>query len=130
MKSIVKTAEKLIKEKEDFVNINDIVQEIETGEINNDKLKARIYTDLLSDGRFFFKNNYVNLTENFTMEEISKIKSAYSVEKLVLEETRLEEETMNLQMLRDETEGIENDEELDVEGLIENDLTLFGIDDD
>lgn len=130
MKSIVKTAEELIEQSGDFVHINKILENLEIPDTEFNQIRARIYTDLLSDGRFFFKGEEVNLTRKFTMEEISKIKSAYSVEKLILEENKLEEETINLQTLRGEDADLEEDSPLDVEDLIEGDLNLFGIDDE
>ncbi len=128
MASIVKTAEELIKDKDQFITIDEIIEQLgKTGEKKKD-LTARIYTDLLSDGRFFFKDDKVNLTENFIMKEINQIKSSYSMEKLLKEENKLEEETQNLRALLIETSELER--EVDVKDLIQDDLTLFGIDDD
>ncbi len=128
MASIVKTAEELIKDKGQFITIDEIIDQLGTTEEEKADLTARIYTDLLSDGRFFFKDDKVNLTENFIMKEINQIKSSYSMEKLLKEENRLEEETQNLRTILIEANELED--EVDVQDLIQDDLSLFGIDDD
>ncbi len=85
-----------------------------------------IYTDLVTSGIFFYKDDKFNLMDNFTIEELKRFRS--EVNMASIEETQIgnvEEE--NLDILVDS--NFEEDE-INVEEIIVDDMNLKEVIDD
>ncbi len=126
MKSIIEVSKKLIEEKKDFISFEEIIKELGDTNLKEKELKAMIYTDLVTSGIFFYKDDKFNLMDNFTIEELKRFRS--EVNMASIEETQIgnvEEE--NLDILVDS--NFEEDE-INVEEIIVDDMNLKEVIDD
>lgn len=123
MKSIIETSRALIQEKEDFVSFDEIIENLGETDFTNDELRAVIYSDLLSDGRFFIRDKEWNLKENFTNKEINKIISQGIVDDLLLEaEDALEDDD-------EEDIDVYEEEEINIDNFVSEEVLIDGIED-
>ncbi len=126
MKSIIEVAKNLIEEKKDFISFDEIISEL--GETKNKEkdLKAMIYTDLVTSGIFFFKENKFNLMDNFTIEELNRFRSEVNMASIEeVQVANVEEE--NLDVLVDSNY---EEEEINVDEIIVDDMNLKEVIDD
>lgn len=123
MKSIIETSRALIQEKGDFVSFDEIIENLGETDFTNDELRAVIYSDLLSDGRFFIRDKEWNLKENFTNKEINKIISQGIVDDLLLEaEDALEDDD-------EEDIDVYEEEEINIDNFVEEEVLIDDIED-
>ncbi|MFV0288194.1 MAG: hypothetical protein ACK5HR_01905 [Mycoplasmatales bacterium] len=122
MNSIKETATKLINEKNDFVSFEEIIAGLDAQKISKSDLQAMIYTDLTSNGEFFFKDGTFNFKKNFTMYEISKLKSEYAISEIEEDLNEEEEEIIN-DNFNEEGEVV-----IDIDDIIEDNINLDDID--
>ncbi len=126
MKSIIEVSKRLIEEKKDFVSFEDIINELGETNLKEKELKAMIYTDLVTSGIFFYKDNKFNLMDNFTIEELKRFRS--EVNMASIEDTQLDiVEEENLDILVDN--NFEEDD-INVEEIIVGDMNLKEVIDD
>ncbi len=126
MKSIIEVSKRLIEEKKDFVPFEDIINELGETNLKEKELKAMIYTDLVTSGIFFYKDNKFNLMDNFTIEELKRFRS--EVNMASIEDTQLDiVEEENLDILVDN--NFEEDD-INVEEIIVGDMNLKEVIDD
>lgn len=120
MKSIVETVKQMIEEKNDFVSVDDVIKNLDADDVEPQKLKALIYTDLITDGQFFVKDNQLNLKENFTMKEINKIRSQGFIDDVYYEEK--EDIIQDEESDTEEVDSLSYEEkELNLDEFIDND---------
>ncbi len=126
MKSIIEVSKRLIEEKKDFVSFEDIINELGETNLKEKELKAMIYTDLVTSGIFFFKENKFNLMDNFTIEELKRFRSEVNMASIEdIQVDSIEEE--NLDVLVDS--NFEEDD-INVEEIIVDDMNLKEVIDD
>ncbi len=125
MKSIKEVARDLINKKNDFISYDEIIKELDVNDIPKKDIKAIIYTDLVSTSEFFYKDDQFNLTKNFTMHEISKLKSEYAITNIV-EDEEIEDIDPNDIIIDEEYE----DKKVDVEDLVESNMDFIEVEND
>lgn len=111
MNSIKEVATVLIEEKKDFVTFGEIIAKLNAKDIKKSDLEAMIYTDLTANGEFFFKDGSFNFKKNFTMYEISKLKSEYAISEV--EEDTIEEEDAIVDNFEEDEVNIDIDNIID-----------------
>lgn len=128
MESIIYESKNLISERKEPVSVDELFEKLNNAHFINDEdihfSLAKIQSELIMDGRFITINSKWDLKDNYTMEEINRIKAKEfeffgdDVEDDLEDELEKEMDTVTNQIFEDE---INNDDHDDIEEIIDID---------